>query len=31
MSDELENYVKSNSCDNCIHNNNVEIFNLFDP
>ena len=29
--DEVERYVKSNSSDDCIHNYNVEIFNLFDP
>ena len=32
--DEVENYSKmmqSNSSDKCIHHNNFEIFNLFDP
>ena len=27
--DEVENYVQSNSSDNCIHDCNVEILNLF--
>ena len=29
--DEVEKYMQSNSSDNCIHNHNVEILNLFDP
>ena len=28
---EVEKYVQSNSCDNCIHRYNVEILNIFDP
>ena len=31
MPDEVENYVQSNSSDNCIHRYNVEILNLYDP
>ena len=27
--DEVENYVQSNSSENCIHDCNVEILNLF--
>ena len=29
--DEVEKYVQSNSCDNCIHCYNFEILNIFDP
>ena len=29
--DEVENYVQSNSSDNCIDHYNVKILNLFDP
>ena len=29
--DEVEEYVQSNSCDNCIHCHSLEIWNLFDP
>ena len=29
--DEVEEYVQSNSSDNCIHCYNVEILNIFDP
>ena len=29
--DEVENYVQSNSSDNCIHLCNVEILNISDP
>ena len=29
--DEVENYIQSNSSDNCIHHYNVKIFNLFNP
>ena len=29
--DDLEKYVQSTSSDNCIHNYNLEILNLFDP
>ena len=29
--DEVENYVQSNTSDNCIDHYNVEILNLFDP
>ena len=28
--DEVEEYVKSNSCDNCIHYHSLEIWNLSD-
>ena len=29
--DKVEKYVQSNSSNNCIHNYNVEILNLFKP
>ena len=29
--DKVEEYVQSNSTDNYLHHNNVEILNLFDP
>ena len=29
--DEVEKYIQSNSCDNCVHHYNVEILNIFDP
>ena len=29
--DEVEKYVQSNSSDNCVHQYNVEILNIFDP
>ena len=29
--DEVEKYVQSNSCDNCIYGYNVKILNIFDP